>query len=126
MKTVAEYKQDLFVIAAEFQTDDAGKLERINSLINMALQDYSHLQGLRNFDRIIVYAVASQLRESALNAANTSGYSSVKAGTESITMHSATGLEGNSYKAKLEELLPNGSQQTGRRSFGAHMGGVRS
>lgn len=120
MKTVAEYKADLFIIAPEFITEDIDALARIDTLIEMAIEDYD--SSLAKFDRVIVYAVAAQLRDSQLNASNSKGYSSVKAGTESVTYYSASGKEGNPYKVKLEELL--GGKISSVRQFAAHLGGV--
>lgn len=120
MKTVAEYRDDLFVIAPEFLTEDTDELTRIDTLIEMAIEDYS--STLPKFDRVIVYAVAAQLRDNQLNAANSKGYSSVKAGTESVTYYSASGKEGNSYKIKLEELL--GGAAVSARQFASHLGGI--
>lgn len=121
MKTVAEYRADLFVIASEFKTEDADELTKIDMLIGMAIEDYP--ASLPKYDRIVVYRVASQLRAAKLNAANVSGYQSVRAGSESVTYYSGSSIEGNTYLDELNKLL-GVTDDGARRLFGARLGGV--
>lgn len=119
MKTVAQYRADLFVIAPEFKTTDPGKLADIDTLIGMAMADYD--QNHPKYDRIVVYKVASQLRIARLAEANTTGYSSVRAGNESVTMHSGSSIEGNPYLMELNSLLGTDGS-AGRVKFAQWMG----
>lgn len=125
MKSVSEYRADLFVLASEFKTEDAEELARIDTLIQWAIDKYSRSHPSHaDFDQIIILHVAAQLRKSQLNAANSKGYSSVRSGSESVTFYSASSKDGNSYADDLKELL--GGESGGLRQFANYTGGTQA